>query len=237
MTHLRFRRSFRLWTAAAALFAICAACTYSEGERAASGGACPEGEVCSGVTPDGLTFYGPLPGENQGSLDFLRAVAVGGTQVLQIGGPREAVRDASVVSSASWFLTVEGDAEATLGDRAIALRGVSPGESHVRVLAPGTAELLDRVLLRVARVASVDANVLDTGGVRAGMPASVVFRLFDEQGERLVDESMEITSEDVEHARVTWDCIDFDAPERAERVSFTVRAGHRRWTVEIPVVR
>ena len=38
-------RLLRLAAAGFTLFAICAACTYSEGERAESG-TCPEGEVC-----------------------------------------------------------------------------------------------------------------------------------------------------------------------------------------------
>lgn len=231
---LHLRRSLRLAAAGLLLFAICAACTYTEGERSASG-TCPEGETCSDAVA-GLTFYGALPGENQGSLDFLRTVAMGGTQRLSIdtvdGTELGAV---DVVSSAPWFLTVATFDEPPVGDLGVEVSGLAEGDSFVRVLAPGSDELYDRVSIRVARIETVEPTVLAGGDALAGQRASVVFQLLSEQGDRLVDEGMTITSPDVEVERISWDCIDFVAPSGAEEVTFQLEAGHRRWAVTVPV--
>lgn len=232
-------RLLRLVSAGSLLFAICAACTYSEGERAESG-ACPEGEVCSDATPAGLVFYGALPGDDAEGLEFLRSVAMGGTQRLSIGTTGETELGAvDIVSSAPWFLTVDPIDDPEIGDLGVELAGLAEGDAYVRVLARGSDELYDRVLIRVARVASADVTLSShpEDDLRAGEPASAVFRLYSDQGDRLVDEGMTITSEDVEVQRVSWDCIDFVAPTDRDEVAFVLDAGHRRWQVTVPVQR
>ena len=152
-------RLLRLVSAGSLLFAICAACTYSEGERAESG-ACPEGEVCSDATPAGLVFYGALPGDDAEGLEFLRSVAMGGTQRLSIGtGGDTELGAVDIVSSAPWFLTVDPIDDPEIGDLGVELAGLAEGDAYVRVLARGSDELYDRVLIRVARVASADVTL------------------------------------------------------------------------------
>lgn len=230
----RFHRLLRLASAGLVLFAICAACTYSEGERSSTG-ACPDGEVCSDATPTGLVFYGPYPGETDGSLDFLRTVAMGGTQRLSIVANDGAdLGDVDVVSSAPWFMTVERIDDPEVGDLGVELSGLAEGDAYVRVLAHGTDELYDRVQIRVARVSTVEASTFGDD-VLAGQPASVVFHLLASDGQRLVDEGMTITSDDVELERGNWDTVDFTAPSEAGEVRFQLEAGHRRWQVSVPV--
>jgi len=233
------RPALRLLLAGSLLFAICAACTYSDGERASSG-ECPEGEVCSDTTPTGLVFYGALPGDDTGSLDFLRNLAIGGTQVLSFDttdGTQLGAVD--IESTAAWFVDVTPVDSPDVGSGAVTLRGLAEGSSHVRVLAPGTGELYDRVLIRVERIATVDVTITTSpsGALAPGELASAVFRLEANNGDRLVDEGMSITSSDVEIERVSWDCIDFVAPTDGDEVSFVLDAGHRRWEVRVPVAR
>ncbi len=230
----RFHRSLRLATAGLTLFAICAACTYSEGERAETG-ACPEGETCSDATPAGLQFYGALPGDDDGGLDWIRAVAMGGTQRLAIVAPEGVALDvADVRSSAPWFLTIAPDAEPAVGEVGVELSGLAEGDAYVRVL-DANGDLHDRVLMRVARVATVDATANGAGDAIAGARNSVVFRLVSAQGDRLVDEGMTIESDDVDVERISWDCIDFTAPSAQGEVTFRLEAGHRRWAITVPV--
>lgn len=64
---------------------------------------------------------------------------------------------------------------------------------------------------------------------------SIVFQLLGENGDRLVDEGMTITS-DTEFEPVSWDCVDLEVPDQDE-VEFLLEAGHRRWSVSLPVSR
>ena len=230
----RFHRFLRLASAGLVLFAICAACTYSEGERAETG-ACPEGETCSDATPSGLAFYGARPGEDDGAADWIRAVAMGGTQRLSIAAADGAALGVvDVQSSAPWFLTIAPDAEPAVGEVGVELSGLAEGDAYVRVL-DANGDLYDRVSMRVARVATVDATVNGAGDAVVGARNSAVFRLVSAQGDRLVDEGMTIESEDVDVERISWDCIDFTAPSEPGEVTFRLAAGHRNWAITVPV--
>ncbi|HJL20458.1 MAG TPA: hypothetical protein RMH99_32625 [Sandaracinaceae bacterium LLY-WYZ-13_1] len=254
MTDRAFLRRFlRLAGSGALLLALCLACTVSEGERAATG-ACPEGEVCSDDTPSGLSFYGPLPGDDPAGTGFLRRIAMGGTSSLAFSSgsfglseeedPAESGRlgEWAVESTAPWFVEIDGEAEPSphatwTTDESVQLRGLAEGETTLRVYEPGSGALYDRITLGVERIRRVDGRTL--GGARtdelaAGASGSVIFRLFGEEQTRLVDEGLTVESE-LPFERVSWDCVDLDVPADAEEVTFIVAAGHRRWEVRVPV--
>lgn len=226
---------FSLLFSGGLLFALCAACTVEDGERASTG-ECPAGEVCSDATPDGLTFYGPLPGDDMRESRFLRRLAMGGSSWLGFAG-EGALRDAEVDSSAPWFVRVAEDtSEEGIGDVRVRLEALAEGETLIRVVDSNGA-LHDRITLRVERIARVEATVPYSADERlfAGARDSIVFQLLGENGDRLVDEGMTITS-DTEFEPVSWDCVDLEVPDQDE-VEFLLEAGHRRWSVRLPVSR
>ena len=237
------RPALRLAASSAVLLALCAACTFSDGERAATG-ECPAGETCSTDTPSGLGFYGSFLADSASLTTAIHPIALGGSQNISWTNPEGAVRDVAVASDAPWLVTVdatdeERDANALWrGDNARHLEGLAVGQAHVRVSNAESGELYDRAVVTVARTARVDGLVLgadDTAGeLVAGETATVVFRLFDGADERLVDEGLTVSS-DVELEQLMWDEVELTVPTDVESVSFTVSAGHRRWDVTLPV--
>jgi len=232
------------------LAALCLACTVESGDRAASGGACPEDEICSEATPEGLTFYGPQPADDASGA-FLRAVALGGRATLGFSAGTWSLeddgRDAgrlgayTVESSAPWFLAAGDPADDRpewaydFGEHSVMIEGLAEGESQIRVVEPETGALYDRITIEVARIAEVTGHTLSGEPLVAGERATVVFYLEGADETRLVDEDMTISA-DVELTRASWDGVDLTAPD-ADEVTFTLDAGHRRWGVTLPVTR
>jgi hypothetical protein len=197
----------RMWRAAGLVCALllCLASNSTEGGDRANGG-CPEDEVCSPDTPDGLYFASPAVGDSDlGQLDEPGAIAASGTRTI------EAFRDDDATQPFSGFqAVVSNDAvlavEGTDGSQTV-VRGVAAGDAYLRLVDAASGELYDRVSLRVAPVASVAIVPLGLDVVgdkqlhEATSPPPVVFHtvrahgrfavaLFAEDGERLVDESM-----------------------------------------------
>lgn len=229
---LRLRRS-ALVLSCAWLLAIALACTVEEGDRSSTG-ACPEGETCSSAAPEGLRFIGLALGGV--SSERLPPTAVWGRQTILVDGP--GVPSASVETTSAWHLTLS---ELAPEEASFVVSAVSPGDTLVRVV-DEDGLLLDRVSLRTAAIDTVDVARLGDGGTASivrGERTSLVVRLFDESGERIVDESLEITGEHV--TTVSWDSVEVLLPadwDGGDELILTATAGDRRAReLRIPVTR
>lgn len=206
----------------ALLFAAC----VTPGERALTG-ECPSGEVCSSLTPRGLSF----DGARMADLIFdagLHRVAVGGTQTISIideaaNGP---LTHRWAATTGSRF-TVEGTAGAALEVRANA-----GGDDRLRIVDANNGELFDRVTIEARELARVALRTpLGGESTRDGTPLAVwhgsrpqiLTALLDAQGERLVDESLVIDNGPVD--QLTWDSARLDATGDAPVISFLVTLG------------
>ncbi len=217
-------RRFTLFAASTWLLAIGLACTVEDGDRAATG-ACPAGETCSPIAPSGLRFIGPFLGGT--ASDRLGPTATGGTQTITVVG-LEAGTPATLETTSYWHLLLSTLAE----DQTFVVDGVSPGDTPITVR-DADGLLLDRVSLRTARIARID--VVRSGGdenvtvLDRGVRASLVVRLFSEDGERIVDEdlSVEVTA-GASLVPVSWDCFDLELPSgAAETIQLEIRTGDR----------
>jgi hypothetical protein len=203
------------------------------GDRAMTG--CPEGEVCSDATPDGLRFFGA---SIEGTVsNTAQPMAVGGTQTLRFEDARSETRALpphTTVSSAPEVIEV-----VTSSNGSAVLRAVAQGEARVRVTEP-SGPLLDRITVRAHPLDRVSlahplfANPTRELAYTPGMHSiGVALRAVD--GTRLVDQSLVVTDASVEVTTVAgrWDGFDLQLP--AEGATITVRTAGRTFDVAIPV--
>jgi len=217
------------------VLAVCFACTISEDGERASTGDCPEERCSDAVT--GLTFYTIALGANETS-DVLLPVAVGGTTTIA------AVPVDGYIPADAQYLTdgpaisVDGPGTYELFDEedSIDVRAHAEGDTLLRVVDPDDA-LLDRVNLATRAIATLDVVVDGRDGedtyLRAGQTDALVVRLFDAEGNRLLDGSMIAEGDGVE--RVYWDYYDVTAPEDATEIQLSIQAGDGTWDVTVPV--
>ena len=195
------------------------ACTG--GERASSG-ACPAGEVCSPLTPNGLHFLGNELGDSPLSNDIApAATAIGGTQDIALeydpgpGGlipldlPFRADDDGgagvTVVATAGPVVTVQGAGSRT---------------SYLRITDPDTDELFDRYQLAGAAIAAIELTGTEgevvsttrpelawaTGAQTFGIALTGDVQVGGSPDrQRLIDSSMEVTLDGA--TRTSWDTL------------------------------
>lgn len=225
--------SFRPWwrraVLAASLVAIVfpiLACSSEGGERARDDGGCPMGETCSPLTPAGMRFSATPLSDTVGDIPRLAApgrTTIGFTPIGSYELPDFAVEVGSGLEARS-AQRVDVDT----GTVEILARATTEG-SLVRVLAADESGLLDRVEL-VAH--EVDRRGLrpyvglfqSLGGPFEGgiwrywheLPSlTVLATLHDDEGARLVDESLPMSASVGEPAAVeddarTWDTLSLD---------------------------
>lgn len=210
-------RFFAFVSLAAALVAtpLCLGCGV-EGHRASSG--CPEGEVCSPVTPGGLVFEGRALGGVFLGGSSLHPTAIGGTQRFRF---RPAVAGESlppfrVVTSEPSVLAVE-----SLSGASVELAAVAEGSTLLRVLDSSDDSLLDRVSVRAMPVAGARLDALDLVLSLAPEPApiatfpgeaSLFVRLVAADGTLLVDDSMELGAGSTAYTTSGHDGIEVTLP-------------------------
>lgn len=203
------------------------------GDRAMSG--CPEGEVCSDATPDGLRFFGA---SIEGTVsNTAQPMAVGGTQSIRFEDARTSTRalpSHTAVSSAPDVISV-----LTSSNGGAVLRAEAQGEARVRVIEPSGA-LLDRILVqaqpldRVTLAHPLLANpTRDLAYAQGTQQIGVALR--GASGTRLVDESLVVTDSSVEVRAMAgrWDGFELTIP--AEGATLTVETAGRTFDVEVPV--
>ena len=188
----------RLGVVLGAVAVSAASATPAPGDRQGGDGtdgggpACPDGEVCSDATPNGLAFGGALWGDDHFNNDGPpKVTAVGGTQTIRLVG----------IGGLPYEATAPGEFDVVAnGDGTVTVTGTSAGSGYLRIVEPGTDLLYDRIQLRVADVASaavIDGAMsfptLDEDAPRvywAGGGHPLVIGLHDDGGGRLVDEGV-----------------------------------------------
>jgi hypothetical protein len=238
----------------AVVLAVVLACVSSvDGERSATG-TCPEGEVCSEATPEGLTFVGTAFYDDQEGIVRLGPILEGGRFSLGLRTtagedlpPFELeVSDVGVLASepgTGEFL--DGvDGSASLVQAHVTLHGLSPGQTHVRVVDPATGELYDRLLLDVYELEDIEVvNLSDARrehlyaeceemiGVRlVAKDGPTRFRAIDQDLTLLVD------GEPMERERGLWDCFLFTPEKDRTEVHIQVGAASQVVTHTLPVL-
>ncbi len=216
------------------ILATVLACSVADGDRASTG-ECPEEECVEGF--DGLSFYNVGIGGAEPS-STLYPVAVGGLATIAI------IRTVGVLEEAPTFDVVgtalsyvgPGTSSHSEADTSADIRGVAAGDALVRVT-NASGLLYDRITYSARRIVRVDSVLSgredESPYFESGGSASLVFRLLDASGNRLIDESMTIAA-DHGYETVSWDSIRVRAGDVSE-IAFALTAGGARWDVVVPV--
>lgn len=186
----------------------------SKGDRAESGH-CPEGEVCSPDTPDGLYFVGPGFADSFFNAD-VRPTAVGGRQTISI----DPVGLFHVLSTFDAETTDPALAVTSVDPPQVTITGISAGSAHLRIFEPLTGALYDRLTVSAAEVESIEVEpfVYETSYDDDDLYPPLywgdtsltwIARLFSSSNIRLVDETMTFGGAGTSGAQVTrpgtWD--------------------------------
>lgn len=254
----RGRRALRAttWTLALSLLAgALGACYLREvdGDRATTM-SCPEGEVCSEHTPEGLSFVGAFLFDNPTLR--LGPVIAGGTFDLGLRAPAgvELPDYAIEIEDPSLMRAERG--EGVFGpvsdysgdplypvDGYLTLTGLGRGETMIRIVDPDTGELYDRLPLEVVAIddiAIVNMNDAERTTLYAGEDELLGIRLVADNGSRqmrAIDQSLEFHAEgDVQPELMYWDCFTYTVPSDQSEVTFEIVAAGRTFTRTLSIV-
>ena len=212
------------------------------GERNAADGKCPEGEVCSPDTPQGLSFWGPAMFDSFGGGPS--PMVAGGAQRITVEDPASSEEGLDAFDAAATGSLTIG--EVTPPD--VTVLATEAGEGYLRILEPGTDDLYDRILLQAEAAKDVemvpatswllDPEIAPDGwALFAGAPVEIGVRI---QGaaNRLVDESMSLTASGAtlsEGPESRWDTASV-VPDASGDVLLTAKLGDgtsHPWTYPI----
>lgn len=173
---------------------LVSACAIEGGERSMTG-ECPDGEVCSDLTPEGLFFSSVALSDTIGDLP---GITVGGRQIVRLTPeglyalPEFSV-DGGEFLGVEQAIRIDGDTgEATL-------TGMAAGNGLLRILAQDESGLLDRIRITVAEptdsrvrpFVGVGAQVLEgfdgDWRIHDSVQQITVLAVLDAGGQRLVD--------------------------------------------------
>lgn len=140
-------RSLRFFVLAFGLVA----CQPGELSPGLEGPFCPDGEICSGATPDGLTFtrVRPMPPMPYGAhhVEYPRPIALGAREALRIREPLDRPLPTYDARSSLSLLAVTPS-----GAGLVTLEGVHEGEAYLRITEPRSESLLDRIAVEVKKI-------------------------------------------------------------------------------------
>lgn len=244
--------SLRLAASLLPLATMCLACLVPEdGERAVTG-ACPEGEVCSAATPEGLVFGGRTLSSTPEGETQIGPVIAGGVIEVSIETPRgtllppfRAVSDSPDIFDLTANDDRFGRPSDLTGEAAapafVTLRAERAGTARLRVLDSVTGELFDRT--SVAVVDLTDVRIVGLSGptsdaLLAGCRAEVSIELIaaGPSGElRAIDDGLRASVGGVELALDPFDLVTFMPPADASSVELEVTAGGRRYVRSLPL--
>ncbi|MEZ4299152.1 MAG: hypothetical protein R3B70_29655 [Polyangiaceae bacterium] len=194
---------------------------------------CPQGELCSADTPQGLHFAG---GTVFDQLDGgPRFTAAGGTQTLRVLNSTSLSDDFELPFDAAGTGVVE---IAATEPPQVTIRATGAGDGYLRILEPGTEHLYDRIKLDAAKVQSVGFLPYDELFITPALPqgsyrvlaGGLVYlgaRLRSSADDVLVDESMllEVDAGGTETGEIhRWDVLEF-APAASGEVAVRVTLG------------
>ena len=225
---------YKLSPIAFAAFAGAAGC--SGGDRANTGGTCPDDEVCSSKTPEGLYFrsYGYA---NRLLDDGPEITAIGGTQTVDLYSKALI----SLPLSFNFGVDAGTSVAATVkGPHLITLTGVKLGSNYVRITDPDDGTLFDRISVGAAaidRITVSGAQEPTTDPVIAFTAQSkLAIELFDKDDRHLIDEAAMITGPAITRSN-QWDTATFVESVPPGNQAITVAAGGKpAATLEVRVV-
>jgi hypothetical protein len=219
--------------------------------RAETGG-CPVGLTCSTETPNGLFFVGAAFSDGIVGASDVAPIAAGGVEKI------EAVTGTNANSPpfGGSFTATSSDPSVLVVDfvtpPSLQARGVATGTSYARLFQPGTSMLLDEVDVKVEPIAKATlvplelALVLDQAkgtppapwALLAGAadPIPLVAQLHAANGDRLVDEEMQIASTAASVTQPAWDLAAATLPAQPGTADFTIQAGGASFAVTAPLV-
>jgi len=221
--------------------------TEVDGERAADiaagGDGCPEGEVCTDDTPDGLRFFGQ-GFYDEGGIMRLGPVLKGGTFELGFNAVSGRLGPVDVASDDSSILRAEvaprTDGFAVDGNAIV--HGMADGRATVRVI-DDDGLLYDRMPIDVFEIDAVDVvNVGDPGRVEliAGCDEMLGIHLLANDGGttlRAFDSSVRVTADGQSLSPETWawDCFRTVIAPDMSAVNIRVFAGGETFVTELSV--
>lgn len=212
--------------------ALLPACTL--GDRALGG--CPDGEVCSDKTPEGLQFVGTA---KAGDL-FTSGpgpTAIGGTQEVQIEDREGNPLGLSFLADGKpAFSVAHSDANI------VTVTGKLAGNSYLRILDPADDTLFDRFLMDAAPLDHVDFvsgdlfEVQTTGLSLAYLTGerNISFGLFDAAGNRLVDTSAVFQVAGA--TNIGWDTVHLSAHVAGTLSTPVTAGGHEQPPLDLVIV-
>ncbi|HEY4175528.1 MAG TPA: hypothetical protein VGM90_01790 [Kofleriaceae bacterium] len=142
----------------AAMLPFTTAASCDGGDRADTGN-CPDGEVCSAATPDGLHFQGGVIGEGFFDVGNVKVTALGGTQEVTIETENDAGDRAPFLLAHDLEVDSANIAIRSSNDNVFTMRGNAVGDAHVRVVDPQTGELFDRLFSSVAPIDHIETQM------------------------------------------------------------------------------
>lgn len=227
------------FAAAIAVFGPAASC--DGGERNQSG-ACPDQEVCSSETEDGLHFVGPIIGEGLFDSGGVKTLATGGTQTVSIEishdgerSPFDLAFDAAIEGTAATI-------EARQTNRLV-LRGGAPSSDHLRITDPVDGTLFDRIQIASQAITRIELSRtfieamarVPADNVILYSPGAVAYiRLRGDSGYSLVDEGMQLSGPGI--TQIKWDQVRLGDLAPGMHHPLTVVVGGQTAQVEIPIV-
>ena len=195
------------------------------GDRA-NGGECPDDEVCSPKTSEGLYFR---------SYGYANRLVDDGPEITAIGGSQtvDLYSKALISLPLSFAFGVDAGtnvAAAVKGPHLITLTGVKLGSNYVRITDPDDGTLFDRISVGAAPI----SRIMVSGAKEPTTDPVVVFtaqsqlavELFDKENRHLVDESAMISGGTITRGN-QWDTASFVGQVAPGDQTITVTAGGR----------
>jgi hypothetical protein len=219
-----------------AIAAFVGATGCNGGDRANNGGTCPDDEVCSSKTPEGLYFR---------SYGYANRLLDNGPEVTAIGGSQTVDLYSKALISLPLSFTFGVDAgnsvaAAVKGPHLITLTGVKLGSNYVRITDPDDGTLFDRISVGAAAISRITvsgAQEPTTDPVIAFTAQSkLAIELFDKDDRHLIDEAAMISGPTITRSN-QWDTATFVGSVPPGNQAITVTAGDKpAATLEVRVV-
>lgn len=233
-----------------AAIGLIVACSSNEidGDRYASGGQCPAGEVCGSEAPEGLVFVGQIFYDELNDIRAFGPVVVGGDFELGFYAPGHVWVDDFTVDVDSRMSASESSGELGLytdedPEGWVKLTAVHPGKSKITIR-NSHGDLLDSITIEVVALNEVQIENLDADGILvAGENNRLAMQLYGttQEGTRVrafgMDAQMVVNGVDVlPQEGKMWDCFVLNNAEPGETITVEAKVGNEVYTREFDVL-
>lgn len=217
-----------------------AACVTS-GDRSATG-QCPQGEVCSSKTPQGLHFRGPDFADDWIADATIKRTAVGGTQTITIVNAQDE-QDLTFPYTATL-----DSANLTAGapnGPLLTLSGANDGTAMLRIKDAADGKLFDRVTVQASLINATDVVAFHYEELLVNDPPPSVLvgaqiyleaRLWDSGLHRLVDQSLDLGVDGATVQPISWDTVQYTPTVTGTFTAHLLAGGAPRNGASITVV-